>query len=128
MSRVDAPLDVRLGGVAAGTWLAGLAALYLPLRLSLPLAGVALLGAAAAGVTGRRLGAARWIVAGVLLGIACGAAVTAARVTVRDAEPVAGLARERVRVQARLTVRDDPRPMSSSAGRAPTWLVPARLT
>jgi competence protein ComEC len=131
----DPPLDLRLAGVAVGTWLAGLAALYLPVRWSLLLAAVAVLLAALGWGAGRRvrwLGRPvvrwRWIVVGVLLGVAGGAAVTAARVAVRDAEPLAGMARERVPVQARLTVRDDPRPMTSSGGRAPTWLVAARLT
>ncbi|WP_033340066.1 ComEC/Rec2 family competence protein [Catenuloplanes japonicus] len=138
----DPPLDLRLAGVALGTWLAGLAALHLPVRASLLLAGAAvLISLAAVGLPGwgrlpgwdrlsgwGRLTGWRWVVVGVLLGVACGAAVTAARVAVRDAEPLAGMARERERVSARLTVRDDPRPLTSSAGRAPTWLVPARLT
>ncbi|MDR7278624.1 ComEC/Rec2 family competence protein [Catenuloplanes atrovinosus] len=128
MSSPEAPLDLRLGGVAVGTWLAGLAALHLPVWPSIAVAGLAALLAAVVRFAGRRLGGARWIVAGLLLGVACGAAVTAARVAIRDAEPLAGLARERAPVTARLTVRDDPRPLSAATGRAPTWLVPARLT
>ncbi|GAB7047814.1 ComEC/Rec2 family competence protein [Catenuloplanes indicus] len=157
MTTHDGALDLRLAGVAAGTWLTGLAALHLSVRLSLLIAGVAVLltalmcalgsrpsagpfrGTGRFGALGRfggagrgcgvgRSGGARWVVAGVLLGVACGAVVTAARVAVREAEPLAGLTRERAAVVARLTVRDDPRPLSAATGRAPTWLVPARLT
>jgi len=115
--------DLRLAGLAAGTWLAALAALDLPARSGALLALGAVLVAAALGwVLQHRW---RWIVIGLLVGVACGAAATAARVTVRDAAPLAALVREHATVHMRLTVADDPRPVRGVAGRASGYAVPA---
>src|SRR6185369_12984816 len=65
-----------------------------------------------------------WVVVTVTLGIACGAAATAARVGERDAQPLAGLARSHAAVRVRLTVTDDPR----TTRRYGTILAPARLS
>jgi competence protein ComEC len=151
--------DLRLAGVAAGCWLAALAGLYLAAAAGAvaaagafaAAAGVAGLrrraGAAAAPrrrgraaavaerradvAPGRRGGAAgaRWLVAAVLLGAAAGFAATAARVAARDADPLAGLARDRAHVRVELVVTDDPRQLRTgpaAAGRG-TWLVTAEL-
>jgi competence protein ComEC len=115
--------DLRLAGVAAGTWLAALAALYLPARSGMLLAVGAALGAGVVGWVVRHRW--RWVVAGLLIGVACGAVATAARVTVRDAPPLAGLAGTKATVHLRLTVADDPRPVRGAAGRPAAFLVPA---
>lgn len=131
--------DVRLAGVAAGTWLAALAALRVG---SVTAMAAALAAAAIAGVVGWLLAradrsgdrAARpnaaprwgWAVLAVLLGAACGAAVTAVRVAGRDAEPLAGLANRHAAVRVELVVRDDPRQVGGTTGRL-TLLVPAVL-
>jgi competence protein ComEC len=70
---------------------------------------------------------ARAVAAVVLLGAALGAAVTAARVAQRDAEPVRGLADRHSAVQVELVVTDDPRPVRGAVGRPATYAVPARL-
>jgi competence protein ComEC len=115
--------DLRLAGVAGGTWLAALAALHLPAHSGALLA----LGAAVlAGVTGWLLRHRwRWILVGLLIGAACGAATTAARVTVRDAAPLAALVHDRATVHMRLTVSDDPRPVRGVAGRPSAYAIPA---
>ena len=115
--------DLRLAGVAAGTWLAALAGLYLSAGSGVVLGAGAAVGAAGAGRLLRHRW--RWVVAGVLIGITCGALVTAARVATRDAPPLAGLARDRATVHMRLTVSDDPRTVRGVAGRPATFLVPA---
>jgi len=61
----------------------------------------------------------------VLLGVVCGAGVTAGRVAVRDAPLLAGLAAERASVVAELVVRDDPR--LAGGGNRPMYVVPANL-
>jgi competence protein ComEC len=121
--------DLRLAGAAIGCWLTALACLFCPAR-----AGWAVgLGALALAALWTRLSLpalrpTRWVVVAALLGVACGAAATAARVGQRDAEPLAGLAAAHRTVQIGLRVSDDPRLGRSSAGRAPTVIVPARLT
>jgi competence protein ComEC len=118
-----AGVDLRLAGLAAGTWLAALAALYLPARSGALLALGALLVAGVLGWLVRRRW--RWIVAGLLVGIACGAGATAARVAVRDAAPLAELSRAHATVHMRLTVADDPRPVRGAAGRPSAYAIPA---
>jgi competence protein ComEC len=115
--------DLRLAGVATGTWLAALGALYLPAsHTALGALGAVLL----AGALGRLLRDRwRWIVVGLLVGVACGGAATGMRVAVRDAAPLAGLVREHVTVHMRLTVADDPRPVRGVAGRPSAYAVPA---
>src|SRR6266508_3287884 len=75
---------------------------------------------------GRRLPGG-WLPVGLLLGVVCGAASTAARVATREAEPLAGLARDRATVTVDLVVTDDPHPLRGSAGRPATYAVPAEL-
>jgi len=126
--------DLRLFGAAAGAWAATFAALFAPAR-------VAVLGAAAAALAAAVLMIVdvlapetvpdrprSRVAAAVLLGIVVGAVATAARTGARDAEPLAGLARDHATVRAELTVTDDPHAVRPS-GRGPaTVLVPARLT
>jgi competence protein ComEC len=120
--------DLRLAGLAVATWLSALAALYIPVRGSILAAGLAALAAVAvAGVMRRRALPYGWVVTGVLLGVVCGSAATAARVATRDAAPIAGLVREHAHVDVELVVRDDPRPVRSLAGRPPNYLVAAHL-
>ncbi|WP_207914273.1 ComEC/Rec2 family competence protein, partial [Micromonospora sp. KC213] len=129
------PPDLRLAGLAAATWLAALAGLHLTTATTTVLAATAagLAAAAAAhllGRLGRPTGLLRqhgWIAVAVLLGVVCGAGVTAARLSVRDAAPLRALVDERVRVTAELVVRDDPRPVRAAPGRPSTLLVPAEL-
>jgi competence protein ComEC len=138
--------------VAAGAWLSALAALYAGTRLAVVvLAAAAALAAAAGGVLARRdrVGADRaggvppgrdrvgvdsanarrgwgWVAVAALLGVVCGSAATAARLTARDAEPLAGLVRRQAVVRVEIVVRDDPRQVGGWAGR-PTYAVPADL-
>jgi competence protein ComEC len=116
--------DVRLAGIALGTWLAALVALSLSARTAVCVVGVAAMAAGVAAATvgpagGRRQGWG-WVAVAVLLGVVCGASATAARASVREAEPLAGLARAHATVEAELVVRDDPRPVS---GQRATWVV-----
>jgi competence protein ComEC len=69
-----------------------------------------------------------WLLVGALLGVLCGSAATAARLAVRDADPLAGLAEGRGRVTVELVVRDDPKAISGAAGGPSTLLVPAELS
>ena len=120
--------DLRLVGVAGGTWLAALAGLYLPAGSTVLVGvgaglGAGLLGAGVLGWLGRHRW--RWVVVGVLLGAACGAAMTAARVAVRDAPALSRLAATHATVHMRLTVTDDPRAVPGKAGRPALYLVPA---
>ena len=115
--------DLRLAGVAAGTWLASLTGLYLSAGSGALVALGALLAAGALGWLVRHRW--RWILAGVLLGAACGAAMTAARVSVRDAPAVSRLIAEHATVHMRLVISDDPRQLASSTGRPGGYLVPA---
>jgi competence protein ComEC len=130
-TRRDLP-DLRLAGAALGTWLAAFGALSLSARTTVVVAGVAAVAAGVAAATvshaGGRPLAWGWVAVAVLLGVVCGATATAARTSVRDAEPLAGLARGRAAVVAELVVRDDPQLMP---GVRPRWLVVAdvrRLT
>jgi competence protein ComEC len=115
--------DLRLAGVAAGTWLATLAGLYLSAGTGALVALGTALGAGAVGWSLRHRW--RWVLAGILLGAACGAAITAARVTVRDAPAVSALVADHATVHMRLIVVDDPRPIAGAAGRPGGYLVPA---
>ncbi|MFE9652580.1 ComEC/Rec2 family competence protein [Micromonospora sp. NPDC006431] len=127
--------DLRLAGLAVAAWLAALAGLHLTAAATATVAAVAgglatLLGLHLCGLLGRpavpvrRLG---WIAVAVLLGVVCGATVTAARVAVRDAAPVRALVQERPLVTVELVVRDDPRPIRGVAGRPATVLLRADL-
>lgn len=137
--------DLRLTGLAAGTWLASLTALYLTARGGVLLAGVAAgLGTAIALVRVdttvlpamfRRHARwvpspddLRWLAVAVLIGVAGGAASTAARVTVRDAQPIAGLARTHATVTMALTVTGDPHPVGGTRPGPPTYAIEARAS
>ncbi|WP_026185757.1 ComEC/Rec2 family competence protein [Salinispora pacifica] len=130
------PPDLRLAGLAVAAWLAALAGLYLPARASLLVAAIAAVMAAAGGVylsglLGRPPASVRrygWTAIAVLLGVVCGASVTAARVAARDATPVRALVEERAVVTVDLVVRDDPRLVRSGSGRPATFLVAAEST
>jgi competence protein ComEC len=113
-----------MAGVAAGAWLAALGCLYLTALPATGLAAVAALLAIGLGCV-RRLGSLRWLAVAVLLGVVCGASATAARLAGRDAQPLAGLARQHATVQLGLTIVDDPTPVGSAANRPQTYLVPA---
>src|SRR2546423_12420726 len=112
--------DLRLAGLAIGAWLAALAGLYLTARDGLLLGAGAALGAVLAGWLLRHRW--RWVVAGALVGVSCGALVTGARVATRDAPLLTGLARDRATVHMRLSISDDPRAVR---GRSVTFVVPA---
>ncbi|MBY8875149.1 ComEC/Rec2 family competence protein [Micromonospora sp. PLK6-60] len=128
-------LDLRLAGLATAAWLSALAGLRLTAGTAALLAALAagLAGLTAArllGVLGRPRALAQrygWIAVAVLLGVVCGAGLTATRLAARDAPPIRGLVEERVAVTAELVVRDDPRPLRGVAGRPATLLVPAEL-
>jgi competence protein ComEC len=119
--------DLRLAGLAAGTWLAALGCLYLTTVTATGCGVAAALLAVGVG-RWRRLGAPRWLVLAVLLGTVCGAAATAAQLAGRDAEPLAGLARQHATVQLGLKISDDPRPVRGVANRPATYLIPANAT
>lgn len=123
---MSAGVDLRLAGVAAGVWLAAIVALYVPAEHGVLLAVGAGLLAAVLGWTLR--GRWRWIVVGLLVGVMCGAAATAARVTVRDSPALTELVRDHATVHMRMTVADDPRPVRGVTGRAATYAVPVTAT
>lgn len=114
--------DLRLVGVAAGTWLAALGCLYLSAGWGGLVALGAALGAAVVGWLLRHRW--RWVVVGALLGAAGAAAMTAARVGVRDAPELSGLVAAHATVHVGLTVADDPRALPGTAGRPAVYLVP----
>jgi competence protein ComEC len=141
----DRPPDLRLAGFAIATWLTALACLYLSAAAGFALGGAALVGATAVAVSRHRrrtrpgertagtaspapVASARWIGVAVLLGAACGATATAARVSVREAGPLAALVRDAATVHIDLVVRDDPRPVRGSPGRPPVYVVAVDLT
>ncbi len=70
----------------------------------------------------------RWAVLAVLIGVLAGAGCTAARVALRDAEPLAGLARRQATVRVELVVTDDPHPVRGTVGRPPAYTIAADLT
>ncbi len=140
--------DMRLVGLAAGTWLSALAALYLaPVTAIGVAAGTAVLAVTYALWAWRRRPRHRQIgrvqdhrytvrqgavilmpvVVAVLLGGVVGAAATAARTVHRDAAPVADLARERAVVTAGLVIKEDPRQARTSRAGARLWVVVATL-
>src|SRR4029453_10394013 len=70
----------------------------------------------------------RWIAVAALLGAGCGAVATAARVSVREAGPLAALVDAGATVQADLVVRDDPRALGGAAGMPPSYLIAVDLS
>lgn len=122
--------DLRLAGFAVAAWLAALAALHLTARPALLLGAAAFGGAATAVVLVRARpdrAAAGWIAVAVLLGAGCGAAMTGARLTIREAGPLVALVRAGHSVRVEAVVRDDPRALRGSPGRPPTYLVAVEL-
>jgi competence protein ComEC len=120
--------DLRLAPMALGCWLATVGALYGSAWRAAAFGAGAALAAGCWARWGRPAG--RWIVVGALLGVVCGAAGTAARLTARDASEVGALVREHAMVAVELTVRDDPRAARSGAtglGARPSWVIAARL-
>ena len=118
--------DLRLLALALATWLSALAALHTRAPVAVAVGGAAALGV---GLLWRRVGRAGWtgILVAVLLGVACGSVATGARLAVRDAGAVAQPAHDRATVTVELTIRRDPHPLPQSAGRPPSWLIPAWL-
>lgn len=84
-------------------------------------------GAPAVRAAGGRWAVVRWIAAGVLVGVACGTAATAARLVARDDPALVRLAQAGARVDAVLILTDDPRPTRSTAGRPPSYVASADL-
>ncbi len=126
------PPDLRLAGFAVAAWLSALAALYLPATIGFAAGAVTL--TAAIVVARLWLGeqravrdAARWITVAVLLGAACGATATAARVSVKESGPLTALIREDPPVRVDLVVRDDPRAVRGSAALPPTYVAAVDL-
>ena len=79
-----------------------------------------------AGQPGSMLESLGWIAAAALLGMVIGATATGFRVAQRDAQPLAGLARDRETVRVQLVVGDDPKRLAT-ARTADTVLFPAHL-
>ncbi|GAB3862401.1 ComEC/Rec2 family competence protein [Dactylosporangium cerinum] len=121
--------DLRLAGAATGCWLTALACLFCPAGAGWAVGlGALVLAAGWARLPLRALRPTRWVVVAALIGVACGAVATAARVGERDSEPLAGLAAAHKTVRLGLQIADDPRLGRPTAGRSPTIIVPARLT
>lgn len=118
-------MDLRLAPMALGCWAAALTILHTGLRVGLAVLGVAVVAGAVACRLDRRW---RWIVLSAFVGVACGAGVTAARLSNVEAPEITGLVAQRVTASVELTVTDDPRPARAATGRTTTWVVPARLT
>ncbi|GAA4206700.1 ComEC/Rec2 family competence protein [Actinocatenispora rupis] len=125
--------DLRLLGLAAGAWLAVLAAIRVRPSSALLLGAVAL-GLAALTAACRRLFAARtaWfgvavrVALPVLLGAGTGACATVAYTTPAYDGPVARLAADRALVRAELVLDRDPTPVRGGATGA-SWLLPVTL-
>jgi competence protein ComEC len=123
-----------LAGFAVATWLSSLAALHLSARSGILLGAAALGGAAVVAFAAARrstrgtpASAVWWIGLTVLLGAGCGAAVTGARVTVRESGPLVALVRAGDPVRVEAIVRDDPRAIRGSPAMPPTYLVAVDL-
>ncbi|HEX6684471.1 MAG TPA: ComEC/Rec2 family competence protein [Candidatus Limnocylindrales bacterium] len=117
--------DLRLVPVGLGCWAAALASLHLGLRVGLLAGGAATLAVAIAAVLAPRW---RWVLLSALVGLALGSLATAARQAGGESAEVRSLVSARAQARVVLTVGDDPRPVRGTAGRAPIWVVPARLT
>ncbi|HEY1485321.1 MAG TPA: ComEC/Rec2 family competence protein [Micromonosporaceae bacterium] len=66
-------------------------------------------------------GVLRWIFAIAAIGVACGAASTAAHVVVRERQPIAGLAATKSPVTVTAVIASDPRPVGSLHIGPPTY-------
>jgi competence protein ComEC len=120
--------DLRLAPTALGCWLATIAALYTGVWPAVALGVLAAVAAACWARWGRAAG--RWVVVGAFLGLVCGAAGTAARLTTRDAPQLSALVDDRVTAGVELTVREDPHAAQRGAnglGAQPTWVIAAQL-
>ncbi|WP_436522719.1 ComEC/Rec2 family competence protein [Actinoplanes sp. HUAS TT8] len=145
--------DLRLAGFMVGIWLASLGGLHGSARIGLLAGGLALLVAVAGALAGpnrnkaeeaaggRARGvstteqprgapatwaALRWTGAAIALGAACGSLATAARVSVREAQPLVSLIDSGDPVDLSMIVRDDPHALTTTAG-PPTYLVAVEL-
>lgn len=115
------PPDLRLAAAALGAWLAAFTTLRAAAPLALGVTGAVIVAAAVLWRwTARRVWVA--ITVAVLLGGACGAVATAARLAGRDAPAIAEPARAHATVTVEVTVRRDPVRLPRSAG-PPLWLV-----
>lgn len=146
LSPTDGP-DLRLAGLALGTWLATVLALHTSQHAAVTLAVASGLAAAATAlaaslvaarpgvappeastVGGRRstvpllLAVAPFFVGGV-----CGSVATAARTIARDAGPVRGLVARHADVRAELTLTADPRLSQGSTPGHQVWVVPGTV-
>jgi competence protein ComEC len=121
-----APLDGRLVIPALAVWVVSYLALgwraLSSCRIAAALLLLALVGLAFRRGWARVLAAAAGCAAAALL-------VTGLRIAARDGSPLAGLARDRVPADLRLTVQDDPRPLPAhgTGGGGPEVLVAARV-
>ncbi|MEJ3749654.1 ComEC/Rec2 family competence protein [Actinomycetes bacterium KLBMP 9797] len=122
------PPDLRLAGLALAAWLSALTALHTSAETAFALAGGAALLAVAGTVAMRRRPLPHgWVLIGFLLGVVCGGAAAGARVSTRDAGPLAALVRTQARVEADLVVRDDPRRVGTHRAGPPTYAVSVDL-
>lgn len=129
--------DMRLAAMAAGVWLSAIAALYSSpgggARIAIGGAILAIVAAAPWQPAGsswpsRMWQRVRWTVAAAGIGILCGGAVTATRVSLRDEPPIASLAASGARATMTLTLSGDPHAMSGGMPGAPTYAVDAQVT
>jgi competence protein ComEC len=134
---VTRPPDLRLFGMAAGTWGSSMAAVHASPTSAVWLgAGAAMVAGVLSVLTLRvaprkpsaRSRAVGWAAVAVLLGVVCGVLSTAARTVGRDGEPLASLAHDHVTASVDLTVTDDPRELDRGRPGPPTYLVRARMT
>jgi competence protein ComEC len=136
VSAADGP-DLRLAGLALGTWLATVLALRVPQHAAVTLAAASGLGAAVTALAARVAGSvvdalprAPLLLAVVpfFVGGACGSIATAARTIARDAGPVRELVAHHATVHAELTLTSDPRLSRGSTPGRQLWVVPATVT
>ncbi len=129
--------DLRLAGLALGTWLATVLALRLPQHAAVTLAvasglAAALTALAAAGLPDASVGARRPVpllvaVVPVFVGGTCGSIATAARTIARDEGAVRELVSQHASVHAELTLTSDPRLSRESSPGRPVWVAPATV-
>jgi competence protein ComEC len=132
----DGP-DLRLAGLALGTWLATVLALRLPQHAAVTLAAASGLAAAVTGLVAARLASAPaagrsavpllLAMVPVFVGGACGSIATAARTIARDAGPVPQLVARHATVHAELTLTSDPRLSRGSTPARQVWVIPATV-
>jgi competence protein ComEC len=132
----DGP-DLRLAGLALGTWLATVLALRMPQHAAVTLTVATALAAAGTALAASRLAGAAagggqavpllLAVVPFFVGGACGSMATAARTVARDAGPVRQLVARHATVHAELTLTSDPRPSRGSTPGRQVWVIPATV-